>query len=255
MRLHSRCGHAIIAASLTASTVMFAQQGTADAPVPDLGGGWVRLDDAGSGSFSGLADTLQQAALTAAAAANLARPPQPSTATADQRPRREGEAYIVTEGRCGFNAGALEPNSAAFFMAQTDDEVLIVKENPGARHIYMDGRTHPDLSRWTPSGIGHSTGRYENGMLVVETIGLAPGAVTAGGWRTPETVLVERYRLSADGKNMTISYTWTDPKVYLRPHVYELQFERLPGDSYAFENWCDSGDPRQRESVVPPRQL
>jgi hypothetical protein len=138
---------------------------------------------------------------------------------------------------------------------QGRDQVLIVRENPGLpRTIYLDGRAHPDLSRWTPNAVGHSTGRYENGALVVETIGLTTGNVSAGGWRTPETRLTERYRVSADGQRLTVSYTWEDPKIYVKPHTYEIVSERAPAGSWAFEWWCDSSDPNQRLSIVPPPQ-
>ena len=63
---------------------------------------------------------------------------------------------------------------------------------------------------------------------MVETIGLTAGTVTAGGWRTPETRLTERYRLSADGQRLTIAYTWQDAKVYVKPHTYEIVAERTP---------------------------
>jgi hypothetical protein len=118
----------------------------------------------------------------------------------------------------------------------------------------MDGRAHPDLSRLTPTGVGHSTGRYAGGALVVETIGLATGNVTAGGWRTPETRLTERYSLSSDGKRLTITYTWEDSKLYVKPHTYQIVAERTPPGSWAFESWCDSSDPSQRLSIVPPPQ-
>ena len=78
--------------------------------------------------------------------------------------------------------------------------------------------------------------------------------MTAGGWRTPETRLTERYRLSSDGRRLTISYTWQDPKVYVKPHTYEIVAERTPPGSWAFESWCDSSDPNQRLSIVPPPQ-
>ena len=170
------------------------------------------------------------------------------------KPRGAGEGYVVTDGGCTL-PGGVEPNSAAFHIVQSSDQVLIVRENPGLpRTIHLDGRVHPHLSRWTPNAVGHSVGRYEGGALVVDTIGLTTGNVTAGGWRTPETVLTERYRLSADGKRLTITYTWQDPKVYLKPHSYEIVAERTPPGSWAFESWCDSSDPNQRLSIVPPVQ-
>jgi hypothetical protein len=243
---------------LAVATTLAAQ--APPAAMPDLEGGWVRIDVDGSGSFNGLAAKFPRAVLTPAAQAALAeqakRAAQPrfDFARDASQPKGAGDGYVVTDGSCTL-PGGVEPNSAAFHLVQSRDQVLIVRENPGLpRTIYIDGRAHPDLSRLTPTGVGHSTGRYEAGALVVHTIGLATGTVTAGGWRTPETQLTERYRLSADGQRLTISYTWQDPKLYVKPHSYEIVAERTPPGSWAFESWCDSSDPNQRLSIVPPPQ-
>jgi hypothetical protein len=245
---------AALAFSLAAG-VAGAQRAPAAAVRPDLEGGWVRLDLAGSGSFGGLTSTFTPARLTPAGAAmRVGR--DPDDVDPDARPHGPGEPYIVSQGGCGGPAGGgIEPNSAAMFLIQTGSEVVVTREGPGGRHIHMDGRAHPDLTRWTPTPTGHSVGRYEGAELVVDTIGLTPGGVSAGGRRTPETRLTERFRLSPDGKRLTITYTWTDPKLYQAPHTYSLEFERLPPGGYAFEGWCDSSDPLQRQSIVPPEQL
>jgi hypothetical protein len=230
------------------------------APAPDLEGGWTRIDTDGSGSFGGLAARFARAVLTPAAQAaageqaRRAAPPRFDFARDSSTPKPPGEGYVVTDGNCNL-PGGVEPNSAAFHIVQGRDQVLIVRENPGLpRTIYMDGRAHPDLSRLAPNAVGHSTGRYEGGALLVSTVGLATGNVTAGGWRTPETRLTERYRLSADGQRLMITYTWTDPKVYVKPHTYEIEAERTPPGGWAYEWWCDSSDPGQRLSIVPPPQ-
>jgi hypothetical protein len=238
-------------------SVTFAAVLAAQAPperVPDLEGGWVRIDVDGSGSFTGLAAKFPRALLTPAAQtalaaqASRAAPPRFDFARDPSQPRKAGEGYVVTDGSCTL-PGGVEPNSAAFHLVQSREQVLIVRENPGLpRTIYMDGRAHPDLTRLTPTAVGHSTGRYEAGALVVDTIGLT------GGWRRPETRLTERYRLSADGQRLTITYRWQDPQVYAKPHIYEIVAERTPPGSWAFESWCDSSDPSQRLSIVPPEQ-
>ena len=245
---------------LGAATTLAAQQQRGATTIPDIEGGWVRIDTDGSGSFGGLLSKFPRAVLTPAAQsaqaeqAKRAAQPRFDFARDPSQPKPAGEGYVVTDGSCTL-PGGVEPNSAAFHLVQSRDQVLIVRENPGMpRTIYMDGRAHPDLSRWTPTGVGHSTGRYENGALVIETIGLTTGNVSAGGWRTPETRLTEHYRLAPDGKRLTITYTWADPKVYLKPHSYEIVAERTPPDSWAFESWCDSSDPNQRLSIVPPPQ-
>ena len=244
-------------------SLAFAAALVAQAPpqaMPDLEGGWVRIDVDGSGSFNGLAAKFPRAVLTPAAQTALAeqakRAAQPrfDFARDPSQPRKAGEGYVVTDGNCTL-PGGVEPNSAAFHLVQSRDQVLIVRENPGLpRTIYMDGRAHPDLTRLTPTAVGHSTGLYASGALVVDTIGLTTGTVTAGGWRTPETRLTERYRLSADGQRLTITYSWQDPKVYVKPHTYAIVSERTPPGSWAFESWCDSSDPSQRLSIVPPEQ-
>jgi len=238
-----------------ALTTVSAQRNAADG-ARALEGGWVRLDTSGSGSFGGLTANFARAVLTPEGAAKIKPQRDPDDVDPDNRPHKAGEPYIVTQGRCGgFGPGGVEPNSAALFIVPTRDEVLLTREGPGARHIFTDGREHPTLSRISSAGLGHSTATWDNGDLVIDTVGLNEGGVTAGGWRTPETHLTERYHVADDGMHMRITFTWTDPKIYVQPHSYFFDFERIPADSYAFENWCDSGDSLQRQSVVPPEQL
>jgi hypothetical protein len=230
--------------------------------IPDLTDGWVRIDTEGSGAFDGLTSKFAPAVLTPAAAAELKKAAPPARrfdyARDSLTPRAEGEAYVVTEGRCNQALGGgvpLEPNSAAFFITQGRDKVLITREGAGARHLYLDGRPHPSLASWTPTNQGHSVARYEQADLIIDTIGINTANVTAGGRRTPATTLTERFHLSPDGQRLTITYTWTDPKIYVKPHSYSLHFDRLPPGSYAIEDWCDASDPRTSQSIVPPKQL
>jgi hypothetical protein len=245
------------------------------AGAPDLEGGWTRIDPDGAGSYGGLLQSpaYQQAVLVPGAAASAGGRGGRGRGGAGRgagvgagnddvapplKPNPVGVPYVVTAGRCGGGgpgAAMLEFNSAAFFLLQAADRVLIVREGPGARPIFMDGRPHPDPARATPTPNGFSTGRYENGELVVETDNLAAGAVTLGGFRTPETKLIQRFALSAEGKRLTITYIWNDPKIYAKPHTYQMFFERVPPDGYAFENWCDASDPETGYSITPPAQL
>ena len=75
-------------------------------------------------------------------------------------------------------------------------------------------------------------------------------------------MLLERFEVSADGQRLTVTYTWNDPKVYQKPHEYRYYFERAPTVnsggkpvSYALEEWCDAGDPVEKQSIVPPKQI
>jgi hypothetical protein len=228
--------------------------------IPDISGGWLRLDS-GSGSFDGTAQKLPPAELTAAGRAMAVRGDGRNLIPAGgfkSSAKQAGEAYIVNNGACtpeGTGGSAINPNSTAIFFLQSKDEVLMVREGPGGRRFHMDGRPHPDSARLAPSMYGHSTGRYDGNALIVETVGLSEGTVQGGGKRRPETRLTERFELAPDGKRLTITYTWDDPMLYVRPHTYQYFFERLPEGSYALETWCDSSDPLQRQSIVPPKQL
>lgn len=250
---------ALLLAAFAGSGATPAAQQPAPA-VPDLSGGWV-LVDSGSGSFDGVVAKHPPAALTPAGQSMVVRgdgrnviPPAAERGPAQQA----GEAYIVNTGACtpeGTGGSAINHNSSAMYVLQSRDEVLMVREGPGGRRFHMDGRPHPDVKRITPSLYGHSTGRYEGKALVVETVGLSVGNVSGGAKRRPETRLTERLELTPDGKHLSITYTWDDPELYVRPHTYQYLFEPLPEDGYALETWCDSSDPRQRQSIVPPVQV
>ena len=243
-----------------------------------LEGDWVRIDPDGVGTFGGLAASIPPAQLlpgvTAGGRGGGGRGGGPgrggrgaAPAGAPSGPNPEGVPYVVVAQPCsggvgGRSNGALlvNPDSGGVHIVEHKDEVIFAGERGGVRHFHLDGRAHP--TPWTPTPAGHSVARYEGSTLVVETIGFIPGAVPGGGVRTAETRLVERFELSPDGQRLTISYTWDDPKLYQKPHVYRYYFERSPTVnsggkpvSYALEEWCDAGDPVEQQSIVPPKQI
>ena len=240
--------------------VQAAPQQQATAAAPDLEGGWVRTDRNASGAFDGLTRTFKKADLTPQGAALMAAMPSAGPrgpAFTESKVHAVGDPYIVVDKPCTYGGGGgsgINPDSSAIHIAQQKDEILLVREGLLPRHIYMDGRQQPDLSLWHPTQLGHSVGHYEEGDLLVETIGITQGMVPAGGLRTPQTMLIERFHVSPDNKHMTITYTWNDVQIYKEPHTYQYTFDRLPPDSYAFDEWCDASDPIERQSIVPPPQ-
>lgn len=226
-----------------------------------LEGDWVRVDTHASGNFGELTSSFEKAALTPEAAAELASHHYEQVlAPLGPKAHAAGEAYIVVNKPCRPNlytsqgAQGINPDSGAIHIVVSRSQVVIAPERGGARIIYLDGRTHPDLSRWDPTGSGHSVGHFVDGVLHVDTVGLRTASVPGDGWRTPETHLAEEMKVSADGKRLTIRYTYTDPKIYLKPHTYQYELERLPAPSYALEDWCDASDPKEQQSIVPPPQ-
>ena len=134
-------------------------------------------------------------------------------------------------------------------------EALVVQERGNSRRIYLDGRGLPTPAVRPPTGSGFSIGHVQSdGTLVVETTDMTPGGVTAGGFRTPETKVIQRYIPSADGRHLRLVFEWIDPKIYKEPHTYEYTFDRMAAGSYALDTFCDATDPVWGQSIVPPVQ-
>lgn len=238
-----------------------AQQIVDTRQIPNLEGSWIRTDTEGSGAYDGLTRKFAPAVLTREGRAAVSRPGGRGRGPAYQvetTPHAVGQPYVVRQNSCvfngGFGPGGLEFNSVAFHIVQNKDEVLIVRDGIGSRRVYMDGRKLPDPGVKDPSVLGVSVGHYEKGTLVIETANLTPGPVTAGGYRTPETHVIERYSPSADGQHLVVRYEWRDPKIYQKPHAYEYTFDKLPKDTVAMEDFCDASDPKENWSIVPPAQ-
>ena len=87
------------------------------------------------------------------------------------------------------------------------------------RPIYLDGRAHPTHS--TPSLLGHSVGRVENGALIVETARVTPDWISDGSQagHSGELTAVERYTVEEDPLRLELTLTLTDPVTFTKPFV------------------------------------
>jgi hypothetical protein len=112
-------------------------------------------------------------------------------------------------------------------------DVLITSPvNTAHRHLLLrDKHTNPDIL--DPSSAGDSIAHWEGDTLVADTIGfhekdgrrLLPG----GAYRTTDSHLVERYKLLKNGQVLSVTFTWTDPKVFAKPHTYEFWYHKING--------------------------
>jgi hypothetical protein len=137
-------------------------------------------------------------------------------------------------------------SSSPLTIVQGSIELLMGPEVGRGRVIALDGRPLPNVKdpNFVPTGAGYSVGRWEGNELVVDTIGFATdvcdsrrpsGAAAPGGGRVRSTTtLRERYSLKGD--ILSVTFTWTDPTVYLKPYTYTYTFQRLPAESEPFEN-------------------
>jgi hypothetical protein len=80
------------------------------------------------------------------------------------------------------------------------------------RTIYMKVATHP--ANVAPSRAGHSIGKWDGDVLVVDTIGFLPGALTGVTPHSDKLHVVERFTLDPATMSLKREYTADDP-VYL----------------------------------------
>ena len=98
---------------------------------------------------------------------------------------------------------------------------------------------------------GRRIGRFENDTLIIESDGFpALSAGLASGWdpngngadvpSSEQKLLVERYTVNADGSELTLNYTVTDPVYLAEPYNAQIVWYRLPEDSPIYEFDCDA---------------
>jgi hypothetical protein len=131
-------------------------------------------------------------------------------------------------------------------IVQLPKEVIEIFEyDHNVRHIYIDGRKHPD--DLTPTYNGHSIGHWEGDTLVVDTVGLN-GKIWLDRLGHPESDqmhIVERIH-RVDEKTLQVDLTFDDPKAYPKPWNAVMKFRSRPDwdimeliceDNIAFESF------------------
>jgi hypothetical protein len=163
--------------------------------------------------------------------------------------RKENEA--VRNGKVGFTARSrcwphgvpgflLYPVHPIFFI-QTPKEVLMSwGQDFQLRRVYLN---QPHSAHPKPSWYGESVGHYENGdTLVVDTIGMNDKTFI-DNYRTPHTTalhVVERFRLTADGKSLDVAVHVEDPGAFTMPWnaVQHYRLDQRPGEVPLHEMVC-----------------
>jgi len=120
-----------------------------------------------------------------------------------------------------------------------EDVILIRNERFNLeRTIYMDGRGHPDESE--RSNQGHSIGRWEGDVLVVDTANFSEHRAPVYGRPTraegvPSGLgkhVVERFRLSDDGTHIVIDFYLEDPEYLAEPFTGTVRWYYAPHFEY-----------------------
>ena len=106
------------------------------------------------------------------------------------------------------------------------------------RVIFMDGRGHPPKDA-PHSKTGHSIGHWDGDVLVVDTDHLEAATITNNGLSHTEDVhVIERFRLSPDGKTLLSTQEFEDPAVLDNRGARFIAWRKRPGQ-YVDPYDCD----------------
>jgi hypothetical protein len=95
-------------------------------------------------------------------------------------------------------------------ITQNKDTIVIEYGQMNLRRtIHMNMKTHP--ANVKPSRAGHSIGRWEGDVLVVDTVGFQPGVLSAPVRHGDKLHVVERFTLDPKTMKLTRAYIAEDP--------------------------------------------
>jgi hypothetical protein len=162
----------------------------------------------------------------------------------------------------GYSGGFTEAVEFLF----TPGRVTLTNEAGLIRRIYTDGRSLPTAPEDTNTGT--SVGRWEGQTLVIETVGINPGALyplhtTHGAMPIGKNVKITE-RISLRGSDtLQFDIVTVAPDLFLAPDKRTRAYKRAPDKTTAHEfNLCvdydrqiDPVTGKQRFDLTPPKDL
>jgi len=152
---------------------------------------------------------------------------------------RAGESVNVATELCGLSG---VPHILTVFglvqILQAPDQVTFLYERDHQiRRVEMN-RAHAE--RPAPDWYGESVGHYEGDTLVIDTIALNDKSLIDrfGVPQTMKTHVVERYRVSEDGRLLIAHVTVTDPSMFHLPWSGTVTYARRPNATSIEEMRC-----------------
>jgi hypothetical protein len=127
-------------------------------------------------------------------------------------------------------------------ITQNKDTIVIQYGQMGLkRTIYMNQKDHPASVK--PSRAGHSIGRWEGDVLVVDTARFLPGVLNAPVRHGDKLRVVERFTLDPQTMQLTRTYTATDPEYlkgqYTGSDVVEVADQPYTADTCKEQGFID----------------
>jgi hypothetical protein len=160
-----------------------------------------------------------------------------------------GKVPFMARERCyppGMAWNVFRRVGEIFIVQQPQFVLLIWRGDNQFRHVYLNV---PHSANPKPSWNGESVGYYEGGnTLVVDTIGVLVHPYNfVDNYRTPFTDqlhVVERYRISPDGKTMDVRVHFEDPGAFTIPWEARQRWVRRSERSPLYEHICADGEGR-----------
>jgi hypothetical protein len=127
---------------------------------------------------------------------------------------------------------------------QTPKIIAISSEfKSGTRRIWMDEKAHPPADELDETFVGHSIGRWEGDVLVVDTVGIRTDVAFGGRPPLPHSSklrLTERFSQTAPGM-LAYEITYDDPEAYVSPWT-EKRTYRYRADLKLQEFVCEENN-------------
>ena len=157
---------------------------------------------------------------------------------------KRGMPFLATS-RCypGSVPGQLLWTTEPFYFMQNPKTVHMVWQRDSlSRRIFMTDKHSEHVK---PSWFGESIGRYENGELVVDTIGVSTKMSYLDMFRTPHSDklhVTERYKLTADGKFLEAQVKVEDDVTFNEPMYMAARWRKQVGPWHEFICAENNGD-------------
>src|SRR5216683_5594178 len=141
---------------------------------------------------------------------------------------------FAAQARCypgGVPGQLLYPAEPMYFIQTAKEVWMIWQRDHMVRRVYLTDKHSENVE---PSWFGESIGRYENGELVVDTIGLAANKNSyIDMYRTPHTEklhVVERFKVTPDNKFLEALVKIEDEDTFKEPMYMTKRWRRDSND-------------------------
>jgi len=115
---------------------------------------------------------------------------------------------------------------------------ILMELHQQVRRIFLNLDSHPD--RLFPQRNGHSIGRWENDVLVIDTVGIR-GLLFGSVPHSDSVQVAERMTAIEDGAALVNEITITDPVMFAEPIVLRQYYRAAPDDTRMLEYECTEG--------------